>query len=154
MREEVRESLPTGLALAAWRPSPSGASSSRVRKNSQAAQKGPDARRRPRAAREAYSLYVERAAEGAKFLGGGLRPPSETSPQDSLRRQSRRSKVEHSCLVGDDMWLRAARALPPTLGCSAPSAGFARAPKGGGFGGGRRGPLRENAADGPFSAAC
>src|SRR6266540_3647586 len=32
-------------------------------KNSQAAQKGPDARRRPRAAREAYSLYVERAAE-------------------------------------------------------------------------------------------
>src|SRR6266508_4232785 len=75
-----------------------------MRKNSQAAQKGPDARRRPRAAREAY-LYVERAAEGAKFLGGGLRPPSETSPQDSLRRQSRRSKVEHSCLIGDDMWL-------------------------------------------------
>ncbi len=24
-------------------------------------------------------------------LGGGLRPPSETSPQESLRRQSRRS---------------------------------------------------------------
>src|SRR6266542_793587 len=72
-----------------------------MRKNSQAAQKGPDARRRPRAAREAYSLYVERAAEGAKFLGGGLRPPSETSPQDSLRRQSRRSKAEHSCLVGE-----------------------------------------------------
>src|SRR6266545_2446586 len=36
-----------------------------MRKNSQAAQKGPDARRRLRAAREAYSLYVERAAEGA-----------------------------------------------------------------------------------------
>jgi hypothetical protein len=34
-------------------------------KNSQAAQKGPDARRRQTAAREAYSLYVERAAEGA-----------------------------------------------------------------------------------------
>src|SRR5215472_11537547 len=34
-------------------------------KNSQAAQKGPDARRRPTAAREAYSLYVERAAGGA-----------------------------------------------------------------------------------------
>jgi hypothetical protein len=33
--------------------------------NSQAAQKGPDARRRPTAAREAYFLYVERAAEGA-----------------------------------------------------------------------------------------
>jgi hypothetical protein len=53
------------------------------------------------AAREAYFLYVERAAEGAKFLGGGLRPPSDTSPQDSLRRQSRRSKVEHSDVVGD-----------------------------------------------------
>src|SRR5437667_8717782 len=33
--------------------------------NPQAAQKGPAARRRPRAAREAYSVYVERAAEGA-----------------------------------------------------------------------------------------
>src|SRR5439155_23056427 len=31
----------------------------------QAAEKGPAARRRPTAAREAYSLYVERAAEGA-----------------------------------------------------------------------------------------
>src|SRR5205823_14809642 len=50
-------------------------------------EKGPAARRRPRAAREAYSLYVP--------LGGGLRPPSETSPQDSLPRQSRRSKAEH-----------------------------------------------------------
>src|SRR5439155_22495979 len=49
-------------------------------------EKGPAARRRPRAAREAYSLYV--------LLGGGLRPTSEPSPQDSLRRQSRRSKVE------------------------------------------------------------
>src|SRR6266542_3893749 len=33
-------------------------------------QKGPDARRRPRAAREAYSLYVERAAEGANEADG------------------------------------------------------------------------------------
>src|SRR6266545_7605737 len=41
-----------------------------MRKNSQAAQKGPDARRRPRAAREAYSLYVERAAEGANAADG------------------------------------------------------------------------------------
>jgi hypothetical protein len=32
-------------------------------KDPQAAQKDPDARRRPTAAREAYSLYVERAAE-------------------------------------------------------------------------------------------
>ena len=39
-------------------------------KKSQAAQKGPDARRRPTAAREAYSLYVERAAEGANEADG------------------------------------------------------------------------------------
>ncbi len=38
--------------------------------NPQAAQKGPDARRRPRAAREAYSLDVERAAEGANEADG------------------------------------------------------------------------------------
>src|SRR5574341_1345832 len=43
-----------------------------MRKNSQAAQKGPAARRRPRAAREAYSLYVERAAEGANEADGPL----------------------------------------------------------------------------------
>src|SRR5438876_756308 len=36
----------------------------------QAAEKGPDARRRPKAAREAYSLYVERAAEGANEADG------------------------------------------------------------------------------------
>src|SRR6185369_11266002 len=34
------------------------------------AQKAPDARRRPSAAREAYSLYVERAAEGANEADG------------------------------------------------------------------------------------
>jgi N-acetylmuramic acid 6-phosphate etherase len=44
--------------------------SSGLLKNPQAAQKGPDARRRPTAAREAYSLYVERAAEGANEAGG------------------------------------------------------------------------------------
>ena len=33
-------------------------------------QKGPDARRRPPAAREAYSLYVERAAKGANEADG------------------------------------------------------------------------------------
>src|SRR5712692_10023360 len=37
----------------------------RLRKSPQAAKKGPDARRRPKVAREPYSLYVERAAEGA-----------------------------------------------------------------------------------------
>ena len=41
-------------------------------KNSQAAQKGPDARRGPPAAREAYSLYVERAAKGANEADGPL----------------------------------------------------------------------------------
>src|SRR5260370_28931318 len=41
--------------------------------NSQAAQKGPDARRRPGAAREAYSLYVERAAEGAPIVSSQMK---------------------------------------------------------------------------------
>jgi 3-hydroxy-9,10-secoandrosta-1,3,5(10)-triene-9,17-dione monooxygenase len=41
-----------------------------MRKNPQAAQKGPDARRRPPAAREAYSLYGERAAKGANEADG------------------------------------------------------------------------------------
>jgi hypothetical protein len=49
--------------------------------DSQAAQKGPDARRRPRAAREAYSLYVERAAAGANFFGGGRSPPPRPPPR-------------------------------------------------------------------------
>jgi hypothetical protein len=38
--------------------------------NPQAAQKGPDARRRPTAAREAYFLYVECAVEGANEADG------------------------------------------------------------------------------------
>ena len=38
-------------------------------------EKGPAARRRPKAAREAYSLYVERAAEGANAADGPLSPP-------------------------------------------------------------------------------
>ncbi len=36
----------------------------------QADQKGPDARRRPTATREAYSLYVEPVAEGANAADG------------------------------------------------------------------------------------
>jgi hypothetical protein len=43
---------------------------SRMREDCQAAEKGPDARRRPMAAREAYFLYVERAAEGANAADG------------------------------------------------------------------------------------
>src|SRR2546427_3325428 len=42
----------------------------RLVKNWQVAQKGPDARRRPKAAGEAYSLYVEPAAEGANEADG------------------------------------------------------------------------------------
>src|SRR5437667_9592196 len=42
----------------------------RLWRGAQIAQKGPDARRRPTAAREAYSLYVERAAEGANEADG------------------------------------------------------------------------------------
>src|SRR5712692_10208800 len=38
----------------------------------QSDEKGPAARRRPMAAREAYSLYVERAAEGANAADGPL----------------------------------------------------------------------------------
>src|SRR5437660_2755368 len=34
------------------------------------------------------------AQDGRRKLGGGLRPPSETSPQESLRRQSRRSNLD------------------------------------------------------------
>jgi len=40
----------------------------------QAGEKGSDARRRPKVAREAYSLYVERAAEGANEADGPLSP--------------------------------------------------------------------------------
>ena len=120
-------------------------------KTPQAAQKGPAARRRPRAAREAYSLYVR--------LGGGLRPPSETSTQDAVRaagrpragpraseasnprsrRHSRRSKVEHSHVGGRAPDRKSQRpALNVPLGARA-----LPAPRtGGGLGGGRRGPLR------------
>src|SRR5438045_4063129 len=41
----------------------------------QGVEKGPAARRRPKAAREAYSLYVERAAEGANEADGPLSRP-------------------------------------------------------------------------------
>ena len=44
----------------------------------EAAEKGPAARRRPKAAREAYSPYVERAAEGAALPQMG--PLSAASP--------------------------------------------------------------------------
>src|SRR5216684_1558550 len=45
----------------------------------QAAQKGPDARRRPKAAGEAYSLYVEPAVEGANEADGPFSAACEGS---------------------------------------------------------------------------
>src|SRR2546425_7041099 len=70
-------------------------------------EKGPAARRRPRAAREAYSLYVERAAEGANAadgplssLYGGSSNTSATDPYDSacttLNDESRTSSAATS----------------------------------------------------------
>ena len=41
-------------------------------RSEQGVEKGSDARRRPMTAREAYSLYVERAVEGANEAGGPL----------------------------------------------------------------------------------
>src|SRR2546426_5700681 len=60
-------------------------------KNSQADQKGPDARRRPTAAREAYSLYVERAAEGANFFSSLL--AAGHGPHDEKRLGPVRDRV-------------------------------------------------------------
>src|SRR5712692_9151276 len=56
----------------------------RMWNNSQAAQKGPDARRRPPAAREAYFLYVERAAKGANCRAseGSARPADGLTSDD------------------------------------------------------------------------
>src|SRR5712692_12366 len=53
-------------------------------KDPQAAQKGPDARRRPPAAREAYSLYVERATKGANSRASeeSARPSDGLSSDD------------------------------------------------------------------------
>ena len=56
-------------------------------KNSQAAQKGPDARRRPTAAREAYFLYVERKAEGANEAYGPFSAACEPTPHIVLEFQ-------------------------------------------------------------------
>src|SRR5258707_13568625 len=53
-------------------PTPPGdaQTTSQDREHSQAAQKGPDARRRPKAAGEAYPWYVEPAVEGANEADG------------------------------------------------------------------------------------
>src|SRR5207247_11301614 len=59
-----------GSCRPASSPATARSASSTDRLVRQAAQKGPAARRRPRAAREAYSLYVERAAEGDNEADG------------------------------------------------------------------------------------
>jgi hypothetical protein len=43
-------------------------------------EKGPVARRRPKSAREAYSLYVERAIEGANEANGPLSATDKGGP--------------------------------------------------------------------------
>src|SRR6266850_3933851 len=53
-------------------PPPTRCGNARQRPTTQAVEKGPVARRRPKVAREAYSLYVERAAEGANEADGPL----------------------------------------------------------------------------------
>src|SRR5437762_12625418 len=65
-------------------------------RSGQSDEKGPAARRRPKAAREAYSLYVERAAEGANeangplsSLQGGDRDAVGAVPRDRLGHQAR-----------------------------------------------------------------
>src|SRR5207249_2858315 len=69
-------------------------------------EKGPAARRRPKAAREAYFLYVERAAEGANEADGPLSSPwSERQPpldeREALLGLGVRP-VEHDPPLGED----------------------------------------------------
>ena len=61
--------------------------------NFRTAQKGPDARRRPSAAREAYFLCVERAAEGAALPQMGLRQPAGGLSEKTPRRWDRGSSA-------------------------------------------------------------
>ena len=114
----------------------------------QSDEKGPAARRRPTAAREAYSLYVP--------LGGGLRPPSETSPQDAVRAAGRPRAGPRASEASNPRLRRQSRRESGTLprpgaangseiaqhcvDCSASSAGFARATDS--WGRLRRGPSR------------
>jgi len=53
---------------------------SEVGMRGQGGKKGSAARRRPKFAREAYSLYVERAAEGANEADGPLSAPCKGWP--------------------------------------------------------------------------
>src|SRR5438093_7708822 len=75
----------------------------------QAAEKGPAARRRPKAAREAYSLYVERAAEGANEADGPLSSPWR--PEDAAGERARVLPVVEDDLAADDDPVDAVRPL-------------------------------------------
>src|SRR5438046_6165073 len=68
----------------------------------QAAQKGPDARRRPKAAREAYVLYVERAVEGTALPQMGLfqQPASAAVEGRADRGRVPQHRVAHPRAVG------------------------------------------------------
>src|SRR5262245_10388279 len=55
----------------------------RWRKPAEREEKGPAARRRPRAGREAYFLYVERPAEGANAADGPLSSRSALSAAEA-----------------------------------------------------------------------
>src|SRR6185295_3830469 len=79
-------------------------------KISQDAQKGPAARRRPKAAREAYFLYVERAAEGANEADGPF--SSEKTRARAMRR----------------VQLRGGARRPPARRTTCTSSGRPRAP--------------------------
>src|SRR5213594_2693026 len=100
---------------------------------------------------------MKRGSAGINPLGGGLRPPSETSPQDAvraagrpragpraseasnprLRRQSRRSKVEHFQVQEwpTDQKSHSSALRVPRRARASP----AQPIPGGGFGGGRQG---------------
>src|SRR5437867_4482582 len=76
-------------------------------RSGQSDEKGPAARRRPRAAREAYSLYVERAAEGANDPRRGASP---SPPFRSLPR--RLAKLGEGVELAGERRLLAGRGVP------------------------------------------
>src|SRR3990167_9536312 len=96
----------------------------------QAAQKGPDARRRPTAAREAYFLYVERAAEGAVPPQMGLFQPSQAAQKGPDARRRPTAAREAYFLYVE----RAAEgAVPPQMGLfQRPASAWPRWPRCGG----------------------
>ena len=68
----------TGNCTVGSNPTPS--ANSQMFRYRSAGETGPDARRRPKAAREAYSLYVERVAEGANEADGPVSAADEGWP--------------------------------------------------------------------------